>query len=112
MAEAKKGPGLEEERQPAYEATPRNDLFRRPAPRERIRLGAAGRFVIPASMRAALDVRPGDTLIAHVEDGELRVVSARTALRRVQEHMSRYKKSGESVVDEFIADRSAMWGEE
>lgn len=112
MAGIKRREGFNEEGQPPYEATSREEMFKNPAPRERIRLGAGGRFVIPASMRTAMGVRPGDTLIVHIEDGELRVISARNALRRVQEHMSRYKKAGESVVDEFLAERPAMWGEE
>lgn len=112
MTSAKQAQGLGEERQRNYESSTNGDMSRRQEPRERIRLGAGGRFVVPASMRAAMDVQPGDTLIAHVEDGELRVISARNALRRVQNHMARYKKPDESVVDEFLLERRAMWGEE
>jgi hypothetical protein len=47
-----------------------------------------------------------------VRDGELTLISRRAALRKVQDKMAKFKKAGESVVDEFLAERRAMWGEE
>jgi AbrB family looped-hinge helix DNA binding protein len=75
------------------------------ANRERVKLGDGGRFVIPAAMREAMGVKPGDQLIMHVEDGELRVRNWRDALRRVQEKAKSLKSPGESVVDEFLKER-------
>lgn len=49
---------------------------------------------------------------ASVVDGELRVISPLAAVRQVQRMAQNYKKPGESVVDEFLAERRAMWGEE
>lgn len=112
MPRKSQGTGFAESGQHEYGDGPSNQLFERPMPRERIRLGDGGRFVIPASMRAEMGVKPGDILVAHVEDGELRLISPKAALKRVQKHMARYKKPGESVVDEFLAERRAMWGEE
>ena len=47
-----------------------------------------------------------------VDAGELRVVSRTVAIRRVQAGMRHYRKPGASVVDEFLAERRALWGEE
>jgi AbrB family looped-hinge helix DNA binding protein len=44
--------------------------------RARLRVGGGGRIVIPAEMRAALLIKPGDTVTAEVVDGEFRIVDA------------------------------------
>lgn len=80
---------------------------------ERVKLGEAGRLVIPAAMREAMGVKPGDTLMTFVDpDGVLHVQSRRTMLARLQEEAKALKRPGESVVDEFLAERRSMWGEE
>ena len=103
--------GFSESRQAHYAAM-REELMKMPPKRERVRLGEGGRFVIPSFMREEMGVKPGETLICHVVDGELRVRSYEDNLRRIQEKFSKLKKPGESVVDEFLAERRAMWGEE
>lgn len=79
---------------------------------ERVVLGAGGRFVVPAAMRKALGITSGDVLIARVENGELIAVPQQIAIKKVQAYFKQFKKPGESVVDEFIAERRAMWGED
>jgi AbrB family looped-hinge helix DNA binding protein len=73
----------------------------------RLKLDSAGRVVIPADVRAAMMVKPGDTLTAWVEDGELRLVSRAWVMRRIHEQAERFKAAnpGVSLVDELIADR-------
>ncbi|MER8827577.1 AbrB/MazE/SpoVT family DNA-binding domain-containing protein [Mesorhizobium sp. M0938] len=88
-----------------FEAGARKTPLRAPAKRERIKLGEGGRFVIPAAMREEMGVRPGEDLILHVENGELRVRSWLQNLRRVQAELSALKKPEESVVDEFLKER-------
>lgn len=107
-----KAPGFGEQPQAAYSAHLREELLKMPPRRERLKLGDGGRIVIPAAMREEMAVKPGDTLIAHVEDGVLHVVSYEANLRKIQAEMAKYKKPGESVVDEFLAERRALWGEE
>lgn len=72
-----------------------------------LKIDSAGRVVIPAEMRAAMMVRPGDTVVAVVENGEFRIVSPGVALKRVQAYAQRWKAAnpGVSVVDELIAER-------
>ena len=48
---------------------------------------------------------------ARMVDGELRLVARGAAIHRMQTEARAYKDPGESVVDEFLRDRRAMWGE-
>ena len=77
-----------------------------------LRVAPDGRFVIPLEMRRAMQLGEDGQVSARVEAGELRLLSQAVALRRVQSRLRRYKKPGESVVDQFLAERRAMWGEE
>jgi AbrB family looped-hinge helix DNA binding protein len=111
MSDDKERAGFSEAKQSDYSAL-REELLKMPPKRERVKLGEGGRFVIPAFMREEMGIKPGDVLICHVVDGELRVTSYADNLRRIQERSAPYKKPGESVVDEFLAERLAMWGED
>ena len=71
----------------------------------RIQIGNAGRIVIPADIRTAMNVKDGDTLSARVEDGVLILMSPDTAIRKAQELVRRYIPEGVSLVDELIAER-------
>lgn len=79
----------------------------RSVPHARLKIDSAGRVVIPAEMRAAMIVKPGDTVTAEVVDGEFRIVSPGVALKRVQAFARAWKADnpGVSVVDELIAER-------
>lgn len=112
MSKDEKPAGFAEQPQAAYDTELRELLLREPPHYEKLRLGDGGRVVIPAAMREEMGVKPGDTLIADVKDGELRLISRRMALRQAQAKLSGYRKPGESVVEEFLAERRAMWGEE
>lgn len=97
--------GFDENPQAQFDASARKAQLRVPAKRERVKLGEGGRFVIPAAMREEMGVKPGEDLILHVENGELRVRSWLRNLRRVQAELSALKKPDESVVDEFLKER-------
>lgn len=104
--------GFAEEPQRPLQPMTRDKLLRKPPRFERLRLGGGGRIVIPAAMREEMGVKQGDDLIAYVEGGVLHVLSYQENLRRIQAEVAKHKKQGESVVDEFLAERRAMWGEE
>lgn len=77
---------------------------------------ADGRCVIPREMRSAMRLQPGDRVIARLEAGELRLVSPAVAVEQVQARMRKYgtageEAAGEGVVDRFLAERRALWGE-
>ena len=98
---ARKPAGMEEKGQATY-ASPEYVPF------ERVKLGEAGRLVIPAALRQQMGIRPGDELLLRVgEDGELKVIGRMQAIRRIQAYAQQFKKPGESVVDELIAEREA-----
>jgi AbrB family looped-hinge helix DNA binding protein len=107
MASGTDKAGFDENPQARFDANARKTPLRVPAKRERVKLGEGGRFVIPAAMREEMGVKPGEDLILHVENGELRVRSWLRNLRRVQAELSALKKPDESVVDEFLKERRA-----
>ena len=75
----------------------------------RLKIGEAGRIVIPAEMRAAMMVKPGDTVTAEVANGELRIISREVVLSRIRGEAAKFKAAnpGVSVVDELIEERRA-----
>jgi AbrB family looped-hinge helix DNA binding protein len=70
-------------------------------------IGEGGRLVIPAELRKLMEVAPGETVSLQVEDGYLKVISKTMLMRKIKEIAAKVKKPGESVVDEFLADRRA-----
>lgn len=69
------------------------------------KLTEGGRIVIPAEYRQALGLRVGDELILRLEDGEVRIFTARQAIKRAQELVRHYIPQTRSLADELIADR-------
>lgn len=76
-------------------------------PRVLLELGKDGALRLPEPLRRAMALKPGDRVTAFVEGGELRVIGMRAGIRRAQAIVAKYKKPGESIVDELIADRRA-----
>ncbi len=70
-----------------------------------VELGAGGRLVIPAPMRAALGIKVGDRLIVRLEADELRVHTYLTGIRRVQDWVQKLDPENKFSADEFIAER-------
>lgn len=74
-------------------------------------LGQQGRVVIPAAVRAALGLRPGDRLHLHLADGRLvleRPGDAVTELRGLASSLTRAR----SLVEELLAERRAAAADE
>ena len=70
-----------------------------------VKLSREGRVLIPSDVRADLGLSEGMSLGLRVQDGEIRLFDRANALRRAQQIALKYKKPGESVVDEFLRDR-------
>ncbi len=71
-----------------------------------VALGKQGRLVIPADLRTALGLKPGDHLHARLDGNQIvlgRPENAVAALRRLGDSVPRTR----SLVDELLAERRA-----
>jgi AbrB family looped-hinge helix DNA binding protein len=66
-----------------------------------------GRILLPAEVRKSLGVAEGEKLRGILKDGELRLATPATILRRMQERVQKLVPPGVSLVDELIAERRA-----
>ncbi|MEE4302203.1 MAG: AbrB/MazE/SpoVT family DNA-binding domain-containing protein [Pseudomonadales bacterium] len=71
-----------------------------------LRIGPQGRIVIPASLRRALGLAPGDRLVVRAEGGALVLERPDAALRRLQARFDGVR-DGVSLAEELIAERRA-----
>lgn len=71
----------------------------------RVKVGEKGRLVIPAAMREALGIKPGDTMDLQIQDYELRISTRRARIRKAQERIRQYVPEGVSLADELSAER-------
>jgi len=71
-----------------------------------------GRIVLPANLRALLEVKEGDALTGKLVDGELRLMSRSAAIRKAQEIVRRHVPEGTSLVDQLLADRHTEFDRE
>ncbi len=69
------------------------------------KLGQAGRLVIPAKFRKALELQPGDELVVNLEEDGLHILSVGQWLKRAQAIVRRHVPEGKSLVDELLAER-------
>lgn len=74
---------------------------------QRVKVVEGGKLVIPAAFRREMGITPGDTVILELDEGELRVRSLSSAIRRVQERMRELNPEGRLLSEELIADRRA-----
>lgn len=72
-----------------------------------LKLGAKGRLLLPAEMRAALDLQEGELVTAWLKDGEVRLHSHLHGLRKVRDEARALAQNTEYASDELIAERRA-----
>ncbi len=76
-----------------------------------VRIGPQGRLVIPAPIRKALDLQPGDMLTARVEEERLVLEKREHILARLKVRFGKVPR-GVSLVEELIAERRAEFKRE
>lgn len=69
-----------------------------------VRVGEQGRLVIPVELRKSLGIRPGERLVARVEDGRLVLERREAILARVRSWFAGIPRDV-SLVDQLIAER-------
>lgn len=72
-----------------------------------VKLDANGRLVIPARHREAAGIHAGDKVMVRVEDGELRIYTLATAVRKAQEMVRKYSQlpRGSAASELLIEER-------
>ena len=71
------------------------------------KLDAGGRIVIPAPMRKAMKLEPGDDVQVALVEGELRIVGRDAAVARAQALVRKYIPGDTRLSDQLIAERRA-----
>lgn len=65
----------------------------------------SGRLVLPAKMRKALDIQPGDELVLRLENGSIRIIPLQIAIKLAQKAVSQYVPEGVSLVEALLTER-------
>jgi AbrB family looped-hinge helix DNA binding protein len=74
-------------------------------PSVRAVIDQGGRVLIPADLRRALGIAPGDAVDLRMDGQSLRIRSLSGVVRDAQARADRWVAKGESVVDELIEER-------
>ena len=70
-----------------------------------VRMGGNGRVVIPAPIRNAMDLKPGEALQLSLDEEGLRIQTIRQQIARAQAIMRKYASADRRLSDELIAER-------
>ena len=69
-----------------------------------IKVSMQGRLVIPAPLRKELEIRAGDTLVAHLEEGRVVLEKRENIRERVRKRFADVPKDP-NLADELILER-------
>ena len=72
-----------------------------------VEMDKEGRISIPAEYQHKVGITPGDEIMLIVEDGELRLFSAKHGLKKAQEIYRKHIPADRDLVSELIAERRA-----
>ncbi len=68
-------------------------------------IGKGARVVIPAALRHALALRPGDPVVLQVEQDTLRLIPLKQAIAAAQRCVRRYIPADAALVDMLLHER-------
>lgn len=71
---------------------------------EEVKVGAQGRLVIPVGLRKALQLKPGDRLVAR-QVGDALLLERREAVQKRLQDRFRHIPDDVSLVDELLSER-------
>jgi AbrB family looped-hinge helix DNA binding protein len=71
----------------------------------KVKISGGGRVVIPVEYRKALDLEEGDELILRLDQGELRLLTSKQAIKDARAIVRRYVPKNRPLADELIAER-------
>ena len=71
----------------------------------KVTVDGEGRVAIPQAVRQVLGLKPGDTLIASAENGELHFLSIPAAVRKAQAMVGKFVPENVNLVDELLDER-------
>jgi hypothetical protein len=70
-----------------------------------VRIGAGGQFALSEEALRSAGLREGDTVFVHASEGEIQLLSPRTAMQQAQAMVRKLIPAGVSLVDELIEQR-------
>jgi len=68
-------------------------------------IGKDGRITIPASIRAALGIKPGDVILVRLENSSIRVIPLKQAVQLAQQTLRKYVPEDTSLVEALVRAR-------
>ena len=71
----------------------------------RVQIQSGGRFVLPAKLRKELQIKTGDEIVLHLENGSIRLVPLHQAIKIAQASVKKYVPEGTSLVSDLIGAR-------
>ncbi|QQK77326.1 AbrB/MazE/SpoVT family DNA-binding domain-containing protein [Salicibibacter cibarius] len=71
----------------------------------KVKLFDGGKVVIPVKFRNALGLDEGDELILRMDQGSLRLLTDKQAIKKAQSVVRRYTGKNRSLAEEVIAER-------
>ncbi len=74
-------------------------------PAQSVKIINGGKLVIPAQFRREMGIHAGDTVVVEMTEGELRIRSLSSAIKKAQAIVRAFVPDDVSLVDELIADR-------
>jgi bifunctional DNA-binding transcriptional regulator/antitoxin component of YhaV-PrlF toxin-antitoxin module len=69
------------------------------------KIDSSGRVVLPADIRAAMEVSVGDTVQMVLDGGSVRIKSRRQALREAQDYFCKMIPAEVNLVDDLLRER-------
>ena len=69
------------------------------------RIGKGARVVIPAALRKALALHPGDPVVLQVEQDTLRLIPLRQAIAEAQHRVRQYIPADTALVESLLQER-------